>query len=313
MKTISTLLIITFLATNFMNAQIREESVILKTNNDSIFGTYSIPELEKKIPIVLIIAGSGPTDRNGNNPMMANNALKMMADGLNSNGIASLRFDKRGIADSKNASVSETNLRFEDYINDVKAWCALIKKDKRFSELIILGHSEGSLIGMIASREKEVAKFISVAGAGFPAADILRLQLKEQPPLVLEMCAPIIEKLEHGETVNNAPEMLHTLFRPSVQPYLISWFKYNPQLEIAKLKIPVLIIQGTNDIQIRIEDAEKLSAANRSAKKILIEGMNHVLKASELDRTKNIQTYSNSKLPLKEELIPEIVNFINEK
>lgn len=122
-----------------------------------------------------------------------------------------------------------------------------------------------------------------------------------------------IGKLERGEIANNAPEMLSALFRPSVQPYLISWFKNNPQIEIAKLKIPVLIIQGTTDIQIRIEDAEKLSAANKSAKKILIEDMNHVLKASELDRTKNIQTYSNSKLPLKEELIPEIVNFINEK
>lgn len=143
--------------------------------------------------IVLIIAGPGPTDRNGNNPMMVNNALKMLADGLNSNSFASLRFDKRGICESKNAGISEVNLRFDDYINDVKAWCALIKKDKRFSKLIILGHSEGSLIGMIASQEKEVDKFISVAGAGFPAADVLRLQLKEQPPLVLEMCEPILE------------------------------------------------------------------------------------------------------------------------
>jgi len=313
MKKISLALTIIFIVTNVMHAQIKEEPVILKTNTDSIFGTYSIPNLKKKMPLVLITAGSGPTDRNGNNPMMANNSLKMIADGLNANGIASLRFDKRGIGESKNAGGSETDLRFEDYINDVKAWCTLIKKDKRFSELIILGHSEGSLIGMIASQEKGVDKFISIAGAGFPAADILRLQLKEQPPMVLEMCAPILEKLERGETVNNAPEMLAALFRTSVQPYLISWFKYNPQTEIAKLKIPVLIIQGTTDIQVRVEDAEKLSESNTSAKKVLIEGMNHVLKTSEMDRTKNIQTYSNSKLPLNEALIPELINFINQK
>ena len=313
MKKISLIITVAFLVTNVLHAQFNEESVTVKTGTDSIFGTYSIPDLKEKMPIVLIIAGSGPTNRNGNNPMMVNNSLKMIAENLNLNGIASLRFDKRGIGESKNAGSREADLRFEDYINDVKAWCALIKKDKRFSELIILGHSEGSLIGMMASQEKGVDKFISVAGAGFSAAAILRLQLQEQPPLVLEMCAPIIEKLERGETVNNAPEMLSALFRPSVQPYLISWFKYNPQTEIAKLKMPVLIIQGTTDMQVGVENAEKLSESNTSAKKIIIENMNHILKEADADRTKNIQTYSNSKLPLKEGFISEIVSFINQK
>jgi fermentation-respiration switch protein FrsA (DUF1100 family) len=165
---------------------------------------------------------------------------------------------------------------------------------------------------MIASQENHVDKFISLAGPGFPAAEILRRQLKEQPPLVLEMSAPIIEQLEKGELVTNAPEMLYALFRPSVQPYLISWFKYNPQLEISKLNIPILIIQGTTDIQVSVQDADMLSASNTDSKTVIIEKMNHILKEAEADRTKNIQTYSNSKLPLKEALIPAIANFINE-
>ncbi|AXP80180.1 Alpha/beta hydrolase family protein [Mariniflexile rhizosphaerae] len=293
-------------------SQSKEEPIVLNTETGDIHGTLSISDPSKITPIVLIIAGSGPTDRNGNNPMMTNNSLKMLAESLAEKGISSLRFDKRGIGKSKNSGTKESNLRFEHYINDVKQWCNFIKKDNRFGDLIVLGHSEGSLIGMVASQEKQVDKFISLAGTGFPAGDILRKQLKDQPPLVLEMSAPIIEKLEKGETVENAPEMLYALFRPSVQPYLISWFKYNPQLEIAKLNIPILIVQGTTDIQVNVEDAEKLSESNQKAKKIIIENMNHILKESEAERTKNIQTYSNPKLALKEELIPVLVNFINE-
>lgn len=310
-KNIISILLI-FLFSNVLISQPKEEPIVLSTETGDIRGTLKVADSTNVTPIVLIIAGSGPTDRNGNNPMMVNNSLKMLAEGLSENGIASFRFDKRGIAESKNAVEKESDLRFETYINDVKDWCDLIKNDNRFSQLIILGHSEGSSIGIMASQEKKVDKFISIAGPGLSAGDVLLKQLKEQSPLAFEMSRPIIEKLEKGETVNNTPEMLNALFRPSVQPYLISWFKYNPQLEISKLKMPVLIIQGTTDIQVSVEDAEMLSQSNINAKKVIIENMNHILKEADTDRTKNIQTYSNSKLPLKEELIPVIVNFIKE-
>lgn len=304
-------LIISF--SNAVFSQSKEASIVLETKTGAIYGTLLVGDSINITPIVLIIAGSGPTDRNGNNPMMVNNSLKMLAEGLSKNSISTLRFDKRGIAESKEAGKEESELRFENYINDVKDWCTLIKKDSRFSDLIVLGHSEGSLIGMIASKEKQVDKFISLGGTGFPAGDILREQLKAQPPFVLNMSLPILEKLEKGETVSNAPEMLYALFRPSVQPYLISWFKYNPQQEIAKLNMPILIIQGSTDIQVSAEDAEKLYESSKNAKKVIVENMNHILKESDADRTKNIQTYSNSKLPLKEELVPAIIQFIKAK
>ena len=172
------LIIITFVFCCISYAQTKAEAIRLTTITGDIQGTVLIADTTKVTPIVLIISGSGPTDRNGNNPMMSNNSLKMLAEGFAEKGIASLRFDKRGIAESKNAGVNESELRFENYVDDVKAWCELIKKDKRFSDLIILGHSEGSLIGMISSREAKVDKFISIAGAGFPAGDILLKQLK---------------------------------------------------------------------------------------------------------------------------------------
>lgn len=293
-------------------AQIPEEAITLETETGNISGTMLYPTTSEKIPVVLIIAGSGPTDRNGNSPTMTNNSLKMLAEGLFNNGIASVRYDKRGIGESADAAMDESSLRFENYIEDAEDWVDLLEKDDRFTEIIILGHSEGSLIGMVASQEEEVSKFISLEGAGKPAGDIIKEQLSAQPPAILEMSLPILEKLEIGETVETVPQVLYSLFRPSVQPYMISWFKYDPQQEIAKLNKPVLIIQGTTDIQVSVSDAEKLSAANEKAELKIIEGMNHILKESVADRMQNIQTYTMPDLPLKQELIPDIVAFINE-
>ena len=290
----------------------QEEEIILETKTGDIKGSLLIPSFSEKTAVVLIIAGSGPTDRNGNNPMMTNNSLKMLAKELQKNGIASVRYDKRGIGESKNSGLQEIDLRFEDYVQDVEGWIKLLKEDERFSNIIVLGHSEGSLIGMIASHKQEAKKFISVAGVGIPAGDILRKQLKGQPQFILDESLKIIEKLENGETVEKVSQMLYSLFRPSVQPYMISWFKYNPQIEIAKLNKPILIIQGTTDIQVSVSDADKLASANKKSQKQIIEGMNHILKEAELDRQKNIQTYSMPDLPLKKELIKFIVKFIEE-
>ena len=166
---------------------------------------------------------------------------------------------------------------------------------------------------MIASHKQKVNKFISIAGAGISAGNIIREQLKNQPQIVLDESLPIIEKIEKGETVENVSQMLYSLFRPSVQPYMISWFKYDPQKEIAKLDIPILIIQGTTDIQVSISDADKLALGNKKSQKIIIEGMNHILKDADANRQKNIETYSIPDLPLNKELIRIIVNFIEKK
>nr|WP_321413094.1 alpha/beta fold hydrolase [uncultured Allomuricauda sp.] len=293
-----------------MSAQIEEKPITLATETGNIQGTMLSPERSNKIPVVLIIAGSGPTDRNGNNPMMKNNALKMLAKGLGNHGIASIRFDKRGIAESTEAGVEESNLKFETYIEDAKDWIDLLEQYYSFSEIVVLGHSEGSLIGMITSQSPSVDKFISVAGPGEPATKLLERQLRAQPSFVWERSAPILQNLEKGKEVDSIPQFLYSLFRPSVQPYLISWFKYDPQLELAKLNKPVLLIQGTTDIQVDMKNIEKLYASNPKAKKTIFEGMNHILKEAEMDRIKNIETYSNPDLPLKDGLIEAIVDFI---
>jgi len=287
-----------------------EKEVVLETKTAKIYGTLLIPYEAKNFQVALLIAGSGPTDRNGNNPIMQNNSLKMLANGLADNGIASLRYDKRAIAQSKIDNFNESDLRFENYIDDAKDWIEFLKNDSTFNKIIVIGHSEGSLLGMIASQNKNVDKFISLAGAGESAKKILEKQLSNQPKEFYETSLKYLDILEKGEMIDSVDQNYYSLFRPSIQPYLISWFKYNPQEEIAKLKIPILILQGTTDLQVKEEDANFLHNANPNSQLKIIDGMNHVLKESELDIQKNMQTYSNPELPLKDGLIDSIVEFI---
>jgi predicted alpha/beta hydrolase len=163
----------------------------------------TIPNNTTTSPVVLIIAGSGPTDRNGNaGNGLKTNAYKMVAEGLAQKGISSLRFDKRGIGKSQSAMTSESELRFETYTRDAVAWISMLKADKRFSEVIVLGHSEGSLIGMIAAQQTHTGGFISVSGPGKPADKILQEQLKAQlPPQLMMESNKILESLKQGKTV----------------------------------------------------------------------------------------------------------------
>jgi len=294
-------------------AQSLEEELSLATNTGNIEGTLLSPSSEQQVPVVLFIAGSGPTDRDGNNPMMENNSLKMLARELAASGIASLRFDKRGIGKSASSAVDESALRFEIMINDAEAWIDMLSKDKRFSEIVVLGHSEGSTIGMIASKKNEVGKYISLAGPGARASEKIKEQLSEQAPFLMDQAVPILDSLANGDTVKEVPVMLMSIARPSVQPYIISWFKFDPQVEIAKLDKPILIIQGTTDLQVSVTDAEMLMKANPRAQLEILENMNHVLKEVGDDKTRNIQTYSEPELPLKKGLVKVLLDFIIEE
>jgi hypothetical protein len=305
--------ILLFISTHLLaqNKPLENSSQIeLKTKSGSIFGTLLMPDdIKGKIPVALIIAGSGPTDRDGNNSMMKNNSLKLLAESLAKNGIASLRYDKRGVGESKQALKSELDISFQDYIQDADSLLALLKQYKQFYTYIIIGHSEGSLIGMNVA--KNANGFISLAGAGNSADIILKDQLSAQGKQIQDMCFPIIDSLKAGKLVNNVNPMLNSLFRASVQPYMISWFKHNPQEDIKALKFPCLIIQGDNDLQISLNDAKLLASAKTNNQLVIIEKMNHVLKLVEGgDRAANVAAYSNPDLPISAVLEEKVVKYI---
>jgi uncharacterized protein len=298
-----------------VNGAFGAEPMDLKTDSGVIKGTFETPSTPAPWPAVLIIAGSGPTDRDGNStvPGSTNDHLKLLAKGLAAKGIASLRFDKRGIAASAKALAKEDDIRFETYIDDAAQWGKQLQKDRRVKYLVVLGHSEGSLIGMAACRKLDanVKGFISIAGSGRPADQLLLGQLKPKlPPATYEQVKIVVDKLKKGETVNEIPAT-DALFRPSVQPYLISWFKYDPASKIAQLQMPALIVQGTTDIQCGVDDAKLLEKSNKNAKLLLIEGMNHIMKRVPADQDRQIKSYGDPSLPVMPELIDRIGAFIN--
>ena len=290
-----------------------DTTMVLQTPTGKIFGSLNVPENFDKGKLVIFISGSGPTDRDGNNPLILgkNNCFLQLAQVLSKHGIASFRFDKRGIGESAKALKKEADLRFEDYVNDVEAWIGEFKRDKRFTEITIAGHSEGSLIGMLAARGR-ADKYISIAGPGDAIGVILKKQLAEQLPDAMETeVFADIDSLAAGFEVKKFRLELMSVFRPSVQPYIISWMKYNPQIEIAKLEIPVLIIQGDNDIQVGVEDAQKLYQAKPDASYKIIKKMNHVLKNVPVsNRNEHIKTYGDSTLPVSSKMVKEILRFI---
>ena len=293
----------------------KAEDIILGTPTGKIHGTLQLPETPGKCPVVLMHAGSGPTDRDGNTPLLPgkNDSLKMIALGLAEEGIASVRFDKRGVAASVGALKSEADLRFDHYIDDVIAWVELLKDDPRFSGVVVLGHSEGALISMgAANKVSGLLGVISVAGAGKPVYELLREQLSNESKEIRDESNAIMEELKKGKTVEKVSPELAAVFRPSVQPYMISWFRYDPAVEIGSLDVPVLILQGTTDLQVPVEDAKLLAKAKPDAQLAIFDGMNHVLKEAPLDPQANMAAYSNPELPLAPGFLEEIVSFVRE-
>ncbi|MHC8351887.1 alpha/beta hydrolase [Pseudomonas sp. RT4P38] len=301
------------LFTGFVQATVLQRPITLDTGSGELFGSLLLPKSDTPVPVVLIISGSGPTDRDGNNPDGGrNDSLKRLAWVLAKHNIASVRYDKRGVAASLAATPDERNLSVEAYAADAEAWGRKLKTDPRFGQLILLGHSEGALIASLAAPSLDAAAVISMSGSARPIDQVLRQQLSNRlpPPLMLRS-NELLDSLKAGHTDDNVPPQLQVIFRPSVQPYLISLFRQDPAAAFAKLKMPALIIQGSNDIQVGVGDAKMLKAAKPDAELALIEGMNHVMRIVPNDVKRQLASYKDPQLPLAAELGTRILGFID--
>ena len=301
-------------------SQSKEEEISVSRSWGKLSGTLTVPD-EGSDAAVLIIAGSGPTDRNGNSGSgLIANTYYMLARALEKEGIASLRYDKQGIGGSRYRDPElykqEDRLRLADYIADAEALTDYLK-ERGFRKIILAGHSEGSLVALVAATESpDVAAVISLAGAGYPIDEILQFQLTRElisynPGLILNVQS-ILSRLKQGKTTEDIPAILQGIFRPSVQPYLISWMQYDPREVIRQVKQPVLIVNGDNDIQISADNAEALAQARPDADKVIIEGMTHLLKQSEVTDPQRQKTtiYMDAAAPVSEKLVSVMADFI---
>jgi len=302
-------LVIVGLAAGGAQAEVLIESVTLERPEVSLKGSlYRVPEATD---LVIVHAGSGPTDRNGNQAGMRNNSLQLLAEGLAAGGVSVLTIDKRGVGESKWAG-SEEDLRPSLLIEDLRAWVDWAGQRDLEWRLHLLGHSEGALFAKQAAVGTSVQSVISLAGAGRPAGILLREQTEGRRPGEIGVeFERVLSSLEAGDPVSDVLPILQTLFRSSVQPYLIEWLAMDPAAIAAALETPLLVVGGSTDIQVGRADFDALAPhADRAA---WIEGMNHVLKEAEGPITQQLASYTDPTLPLHPDLLPVMLAWLNDQ
>jgi len=286
--------------------------IALPAQSAPLHGTLLTPEAPTAVAVIL--PGSGPTDRDGNSPMgVAASTYRLLAEGLAEQGVATVRIDKRGIAASAAAGPAEADLRFDAYAADARAWAAEAASRTGKPCAWLIGHSEGALVALKAVEvgDDKICGLILLSGAGRPAGVVIREQLQAGLPDPLKTQAfVVLSELEAGRTVADTPPALAALFRPSVQPYLISWLPLDPAALLAVYDGPVFIGQGTTDLQIGVADAQALAAADPRATLKLWDGVNHLLKTAPADRAANMATYADPALPLAPGVAEDVGAFI---
>ena len=203
------------------------------------------------------------------------------------------------------------DFQFNFFIEDAVAILGHIKENYPDKKIIIAGHSQGSLVGMIAAQKESVDGFISLAGAGFPIDEVLKEQLKEQPKFFKDYALKVLDSIKLGIDLDTIYPPISNIFPENLQVFLRQWMSYDPLKEINKLNIPVLLINGTHDVQVSVDNVERLASERKQFKIKVIEGMSHVLKDAPKDKEENINTYNDKSLPLNSEMIEEMLFFIN--
>jgi alpha-beta hydrolase superfamily lysophospholipase len=257
-----------------------EYELALPTAWGQLAGTVLLPDGAGPWPAALLVAGSGPTDRDGNNPLLPApiDNMRRLAQALAARGIASLRYDKRGVGASVYPGLSEEALRFEHLVDDAVALADWLAREQGIGRVSLVGHSEGALIAALAAQDVQPQAVVSIAGAGRRASALMRTQIAGQlPPDIAQPAVAALDALEAQHRVDDVPDALVLLFRPTVQPYLMSWFRHDPPAVLAEVQVPVLLVHGSADAQLGVEHARYLQAGRPGARLRIVEGMDHLL------------------------------------
>ncbi|MEO6630572.1 MAG: alpha/beta hydrolase [Mucilaginibacter sp.] len=296
-----------------LDPSLDETPIILKTLTGTISGSLVMPKNPSgKIPVVLILADSGPTDRDGNNAKTgaAGNTYKMLANDLGKNGIATVRYDKRLVGASVTKS-KESELRLEDYGDDALGLTNMLSDDQRFSKIILFGHGEGALVASLIVNDVPVKGVITAEWAADPGDKLLKDQLKDKAGFLQDEFKAFMDSLRKGKLTPNIDPALYYIARPSIQNFIMSYCRYDPIKGAKRVKIPLLLIQGSTDKMVNAENGRRFKKAKSDATLLEVKGMNHILKDAPDDDEQNVATYSKPDLPLSAGLVPGIVEFVN--
>ena len=281
------------------------------TISKHINGTLLTSIDANKPDLAILIAGYGPTDRDGNQNFLKTNNIKKLAIGLTKNGIATFRYDKRIVKQIRQNNVDK-NLSFDDFVADAIDVLDYFKNLNQYNKIYIVGHDQGSLIGMLAAKDKADG-FISIAGAGQTIDSVIIEQIEKTAPQFTADTKRIFNILKSGKTTTDYPVALSSIFNIETQRFFMSWMKHNPVDIISTLNIPTLIINGTKDLQVSEAEALLLKEAAKDASIQIIKNMNHVMVTITGDDLENSKSYNESQRPLADGLLEKIISFITSK
>ena len=301
---IKTLIVIVLFTSQLTSQNILELNVSI---NKHVSGTLLKSEKEINSKIVILIGGSGPVDRDGNQSFMKTDMLKKLAFSLSKKGLATFRYDKR-IVNQIIAGNIDKNMMFDDFVDDAVSVVNYFKS--KYKTIVIAGHSQGSLVGLLCL-DPNVSGFISISGVGSPIDKIIESQVSKTAPLLLEDTKKTLEIMRNGNTTYDFPIALSSIFNIDVQPFMINWMQYNPSDIIANISIPCLIINGDKDLQVEVEEAKILNNSAQNSELLIVKNMNHVLVEIKGDELDNAKSYNNPNLEIAPNVCEKIIDFIN--
>lgn len=286
---------------------------VSEVTTTGLSGTLIRPAGERP-PVVLIVAGSGPVGRDGTGLGVTAPYLRQLAEGLAKHGIATLRYDKRGVGGSRSAAIPEDQLRIDKYVSDAGAWVAWLRARADLGRVIVAGHSEGGLITILLARRVALDGAVLIAASGRSFGNIVRDQFNAMPipDALRDEVNATLSALERGESVTTISPPLQAIFRPSVQPYIRSLMAVDPAKEIAALNIPMMIVSGGRDIQIGATDIEALVRAKPDARRFHAPEMSHILTNAPPDREGNLKLYADPNISLTPDLTEAIAAFVSD-
>ena len=291
-----------------------DHEVHIGRGDQALYGALVSPDPEHPTPAVLMLAGSGPEDRNGDDLKdgQRTQALKLLATGLAEQGFASLRFDKRGVGASVQAAPRPQDLKVGDFVDDAVAWANYLRAQPGVRCVVILGHSEGALLAVLAAQKVRTCGVISVSGTAKDFGALVESQnaLARRSPALIARLHEIIASFRAGKPVADVPPELAGTFGPDAQAYTMSEINIDPVAEVAKLRAPVLVLQGDNDFQVGIGDAKALAAAKPGNRLVIVPGMTHPLKLAGKDFASMAKAYTDPTLPLAPQVVAAIADFV---
>jgi uncharacterized protein len=273
-----------------------------------IDAVLTVPAEVDHPPVALIIAGSGTTDHDGNGPQVKPATLKKLSEQLVARKIATLRYDKRGAGGWKPEFGKPEDFRFKDFVDDAVSLVNYLRSSGKFSKVIVVGHSEGGLVGILTARRVPVDRLVLLVTAARKQGELVKSQLeKTVPPDIYAPIAKAIDAIMAGQIVDPPPPGLS--IAPSMQPGIASAFNEDPIDPLKQVTQPTLIIGGGRDRQVARVDFVALSAASPVAKTLWLPDMNHVL-VDVSDEADDIKAYNDAERPLDSRMIDTVANFI---